>query len=279
MSKNKGYKVKHISGQGGGGCFAEGTLVLTPDGERPIQDIGVGDYVMAWSLPNGDLEPREVVDVYHHDVVHDTFDTWMHIIHEKGELFVTDNHHILNEQGTWTDARDLDVGDVLILADGTPSVIKFVEHEDNLDWDDLSDNFMDGFDTDFSFNLLVDDLHTYVANGVKVSNGGGSKDSPEQHTPQEAPNTLQSKQLVRIIDMLGEGEIEGFAYPPGHTLDGDTITLAGRISEGIFIDNTPLQTEGGTENFGGINIYFRDGSPYPTQKPIPGFEPQKTSLA
>ncbi|MCV0384901.1 MAG: hypothetical protein K5821_00485 [Nitrobacter sp.] len=79
--------------------------------------------------------------------------------------------------------------------------------------------------------------------------GGGSTAS----TPAEAPDTLQSRSTVRIIDLLSEGEVEG---------------AVGGL-QGVYFDNTPVQNADGSFNFSGLSIAARPGTP--DQPSLPGF--------
>ena len=49
-------------------------------------------------------------------------------------------------------------------------------------------------------------------------------------------NSLFSKSSIRLIDVLSEGEIEGFATPSDP-------------EQSIYFDDTPLQNSDGTDNF------------------------------
>ena len=40
---------------GGAPCFAAGTMVATPEGEKPIQSLAVGDAILAWDFAEHDL--------------------------------------------------------------------------------------------------------------------------------------------------------------------------------------------------------------------------------
>lgn len=75
--------------------------------------------------------------------------------------------------------------------------------------------------------------------------GGGGGDSD--------PNSLRSKATVKIIDLLGEGEIKGL-------VDG---------GKSIFLDDTPLLGNEGQLNFKGLTWDTRNG--LPDQTYIPGF--------
>ncbi len=68
-------------------CFVAGTLVCTIDGEVPIEDIEVGDYVLAENPDTGEIDYNPVLETYEHytyDVVYLTID---------GEEFTTTEGH------------------------------------------------------------------------------------------------------------------------------------------------------------------------------------------
>jgi len=77
------------------------------------------------------------------------------------------------------------------------------------------------------------------------SGGGGGKGGGggAPVVPTESPNTLRSKAVARVIDVISEGESEGL--------------YAG--AQSIFFDGTPLENEDGTRNFGGIKYDVRKG--------------------
>lgn len=84
--------------------------------------------------------------------------------------------------------------------------------------------------------------------GGKGAGGGGTR------SPVEAADSLRSRQLARIIDLICEGEIEGLAT-------GD--------EQSIYYDKTPLKNPDGTFNFSGVTTAFRPGTQ--SQGYIPGF--------
>jgi len=89
--------------------------------------------------------------------------------------------------------------------------------------------------------------------GSKGGKGGGGGGGDPPRTPVEYPNTLRSKNIVRILDVLCEGPIEGL-------VDGN---------KSIFLDQTPIQNQDNSVNFTGISVQARDG--YPDQTHISGF--------
>lgn len=80
------------------------------------------------------------------------------------------------------------------------------------------------------------------------SRGGGG------HTPYEAPESGRSKQRVRIIEIISEGEIQGL-------VDG---------VKSVYLDNTPIQNPDDSYNFKNVDAEGRIGSQ--DQTVLTGFE-------
>lgn len=178
-----------IAGGGGGGgqggwgtysvssCFPSDTMINTPHGLRPIQDIEIGDEVYAfdagirWGLKNptpiynSELVVRKVTDVSKHSY-NDT-PTPAHlvkVIHTDGELIATYNHEVQsssrqtpNSDPGFARVEDLEPGDIIFNADGKEVTVISIS---------LSGEY------DYVYNLEIEELHTYVANGIRVHNGG-----------------------------------------------------------------------------------------------------------
>jgi len=83
--------------------------------------------------------------------------------------------------------------------------------------------------------------------GYKGKGGGGGR------TPVEAADSLHSTSYARVLDLLGEGEIQGL-------ING---------LQSVYLDGTPLQNADGTMNFTGVSVDFRAGTQL--QDYIPGF--------
>ena len=79
------------------------------------------------------------------------------------------------------------------------------------------------------------------------------KGSKKAKTPHEAPDNLKSNQCLRIVDMLGEGQIKG-------PVNG---------WQGVFLNDTPVQAPDGSFNFKGIYAEWVTGTQ--TQLPLEGF--------
>lgn len=73
--------------------------------------------------------------------------------------------------------------------------------------------------------------------------GGGGKGGGGGHTPIEQPNTLESAQRLKIIDLLCEG-----------------VASQDVSFKNIYLDNTPIQNSDGSYNFTGIRVSALPGT-------------------
>lgn len=94
--------------------------------------------------------------------------------------------------------------------------------------------------------------------GRKGGGKGGGGDSARAAV--EAPDSLRSRQHVRVLHAICEGEIEG--------LVGSSL--------GIFFDDVPLQNQDGSYNFSGVSAEERTGTQWQTYLPITGLEAEQS---
>lgn len=104
---------------------------------------------------------------------------------------------------------------------------------------------------------------------MRVIGAGGGKDGGAQQAQQavEAPDSLHSEATARVLDMVCEGEIEGWAD-------------SANPLQCVYVDETPLQNPDGTMNFEGMtanNIVLAKGTP--SQDYIPGFAEASSEIA
>jgi hypothetical protein len=142
------------------------TLVATPEGSRPVEEIRAGDMVWAYDLVSSRWLPRTVLETFSRQHA-GRFAT----IQVAGEAITSTYHHPywvvsgedLDERpspehvpdvpenastpGRWVDAGDLRPGDLLLLSDGRRVPVTAVEVQL---W------------TQPVYNFSVDDLHTYA---------------------------------------------------------------------------------------------------------------------
>lgn len=89
-----------------------------------------------------------------------------------------------------------------------------------------------------------------------MGKGGGGG-----HTPVEVKETSRSKQLVKIVEVISDGEIEGLA-------DG---------MKSVYFDNTPVQNKDGSYNFNNVQLEGRVGSQ--VQDVIAGFNTSEKEVS
>lgn len=77
-----------------------------------------------------------------------------------------------------------------------------------------------------------------LVRGSKGGKGGGGR------TPTEAPDSLRSKAYARVVDLVSEGEIQGF-------VNG---------FKSILFDGVPVENQNGTRNFADFRIDWRFGT-------------------
>jgi hypothetical protein len=123
-------------------CFAAGTPLLTPDGDRPIEQFRPGHLILSRSefVPDGPVEVKVVEEVFVRlgRILH---------IHVGGQVIRTTAEHpfFVRDRG-WLSAGELQVGQLLSGHDGQWTAV-----EDLLDTGE--------FET--VYNLRVADFHTY----------------------------------------------------------------------------------------------------------------------
>ena len=153
----------HITGGGGGGgsCFIAGTLVSTPNGDIPIQNLNVGDKVYSFNEHNDKVDIDIIYEVISHTPEEDTFGLYK-ITTKTNEVTTTGNHPFvkLNSEyedngADWTSARLLKIGDKIYDEGGIAQTIISIEklnHKEN------------------TYNLEIENNHTYIADGFRVHN-------------------------------------------------------------------------------------------------------------
>lgn len=219
---------------GGGGCFAAGTIVRTPDGDKEIQRIKVGDLVYSFD-EFGTVKESKVLKIF----VHENDEVYK-VSFWGGSFDVTLNHWVLNQYNSFVEVGTLTQDDCLVDSMGHLRPVKSFEF--------ISEQPV--------YNLTVEDNHTFIANNIRVHNGGkgtvrgfggggGSKGGGGSvYTPTEAADSIRSKQFARIVDLVSEGEIEGLA-------DG---------LKSVYLDSTPIQNSDGSYNFSDVTIDYRYGT-------------------
>ena len=166
-------------------CFKEGTLVETEEGLKPIEEIAVGDKVLAYDEATGEQAYKEVTRLFRN-----TTKEWQYvyiegetepIISTPGHKYYLPENNARREDARalehasyaelsekWVSACDLKPGDKVLLSDGKYGIIKKSETV-----------IFSAPET--TYNLEVADFHTYYVfkNKVLVHNRGCSNLKPE----------------------------------------------------------------------------------------------------
>ncbi|MFH1360173.1 MAG: Hint domain-containing protein [Candidatus Omnitrophota bacterium] len=128
-------------------CFVKGTLITTADGSQvPIEKIKTGDAVLAYNEDKKETRPDRVTQVFEHDAYEYL------VINET--LKVTANHPLL-ANGKWQEAGTLAIGDILLRDTGITETVRSIQT--------VRKNVK-------VYNLEVNPLHTYIAQGYIVHN-------------------------------------------------------------------------------------------------------------
>ncbi|MEK3947976.1 polymorphic toxin-type HINT domain-containing protein [Paenibacillus sp. FSL H7-0703] len=105
-------------------CFTAGTKVQTDEGEKPIEEIEVGEKVLAKSDETGEVAYKEVVGLFQKQADE------IYYVHIGDEIIeVTGEHPFWLHGKGWILVKDLKVGDLLVSSDGTTLAIDKIEKE------------------------------------------------------------------------------------------------------------------------------------------------------
>jgi hypothetical protein len=206
-------------------CFPASTpITISPTETRPISDIRVGDTVLAFDsaadLGRGALVPSRVVRLYRN-----TTDEWVKLTWAEGgeakELVTTPGHHFLDRFGNFPTIEEmLENGRAtVVLASGeltevtAERIIYSAETAHLFEQAQavgmvagnaaLKPSVIDAWQT---YNFEVEDLHTYVAGGVRVHNDSG----PGENSSDPDENTTDTWPSRPFHDIRSMAEIEGW---------------------------------------------------------------------
>jgi predicted phage tail protein len=211
-------------------------LVAVPNGTKRIDKLAVGDIVLSFD-DAGKLHEAKVLKVHRHEderVLR--YKLW------GGQCIdATPNHWVLNQFNAFVEIDTLGADDCLV--DVNDHLRPIISKEE------LCKGTV--------YNLTVEGHHTFIAEGIRVHNaglglgvtgagggGGGKGGGGQQRAPVEADDSLQSTQFATVLDLLSEGEIQG--------LDNGL--------KSVFLDNTPVVSSSGANNFTGYTTEFKTGT-------------------
>gem|GEM_PF-2936576 len=129
-------------------CFIAGTKVQTEDGEKPIEEVKVGDRVLAKDDQTGEMAYKEVEWLFQRDV-DKTYN-----ITVGGEVITTTDEHpfwVMGKQ--WVKSKDLQIGDILTTSDGRELAVEQIEIKE---------------EHRTVYNFKVKDFHTYFVSNLGI---------------------------------------------------------------------------------------------------------------
>lgn len=129
-------------------CFVAGTEVLTDEGEKPIEEIEVGDKVLSKDDETGEIAYKEVEWLFQREV-----DETYNITVGSEVITTTDEHPFWIVGKGWVESKNLVVGDVLTTSDGKELAIEKIE---------VKKEHMT------VYNFKVKDFHTYFVSNLGI---------------------------------------------------------------------------------------------------------------
>ncbi len=185
------------------GCFVKGTLVTTTFGPHPIDQIQVGDKVLAYDLKSGKWLPTPVLNTFQSDYrgfkttiitaddhIESTYSHPFWVIRGKDletrplPEEMLELPRLISLPGRWVEAGHVQIGDQLLLMNGKEVSVEEVETVPY---------------AEKVFNLEIAEIHTYAVGktGVLVHNsncvGAEVGNSNLKHGHHTIPKEIQKK--------------------------------------------------------------------------------------
>lgn len=242
-------------------CFSNDVLVSMADGTRkPIEAVAVGDEVLAFSSLHekgaGSAVPRRVTRLFRH-----TTQEWLKL---SNGVTVTPGHFFLTTDGTFEPISRilLERGGVVVLEDGsterlTGELIRFSEDTAHLyetatvalygsqGGAALKPDMVEGWAT---YNFEVEDLHTYIAGGMRVHNDCIANDA--------------HLQVINSYEREINGVVNEFTQIVGHGGENYTINNTNSyVNHGMVFEKLPEGSKYAAKHYDpstGVTFYYTE---------------------
>jgi RHS repeat-associated protein len=141
-------------------CFEAGTEILTAEGNKNIEDIQVGDWVLSENPVTGEVEYKQVTETF----VRRT-EQLVDLYVDGQKISTTGEHPFWTPDKGWVEAKDLVVGSLVVTEDGRVVDIDGMEHK--------TGSFT-------VYNFSVEGFHSYFVSdlGILVHNARCGGDTP-----------------------------------------------------------------------------------------------------
>ncbi|WP_339783493.1 polymorphic toxin-type HINT domain-containing protein [Paenibacillus sp. FSL R7-0313] len=214
-------------------CFTAGTKVQTDEGQKNIEDIEIGDMVLAKdeNNPNGEVDYKEVTNLFRNQR-----DDIIKLYAGDQIIETTDNHPFWVEGKGWLFANKLHEGDKLLKADGSSLSIRKVE-------------FVNLNEPVTVYNFTVADYHTYYVTdlGIWVHNTECSLSARTLATMGKT-NTkiagLEGSYISKNTALFTAVEFVGPGYTKGTAANGYTTYVS---KDGRYVARYGYKKHGGLE--------------------------------
>ena len=173
-------------------CFKAGTLIACLDQAgketlKPIEEIEVGDKVLAYDEETGEQCYKEVVRLFRNET-----QEWHHVFVNGEEIVCTAEHPFYVEGKGFVPARELKERDNLLLSDGSKVEI-----------DSLRIEYVDIPET--TYNFEVKDFHTYYVSHSNVLVHNVCEKAAMRAAKRSENISINEKPIeVKNIKMVGE---------------------------------------------------------------------------
>ncbi|MFC8796279.1 polymorphic toxin-type HINT domain-containing protein [Promicromonospora sp. NPDC057138] len=228
---------------GFGKCFVAGTLIHTPDGPRPIEDIRIGDKVWAHDLATGRDELQLVVETF----VRRTTELF-HLTVNGVVVSTTAEHPFMVQGRGWLDAAFLNVGDLLVTPEGTTTPVEAIETEQR-DEADAETVYNFHVETRSNYYVFAGDTPVLVHNADHTH--GGLTDSDRIEDAMDiARGHADSKHASEFPGMSADDlgrHVEDVMTNPARSKDLSRLRRAFQGSDGsTVVVHDPMHADGGT---------------------------------